>query len=208
MSSPRAHGVIHNKHWPEIIDRLLDGSDAERDEARDTLWVEVQRYVLRFAQLPIGPLADDVEVRANVALKVLDRLERAGYREVRHWRERQRRVPKGPPWWGMVGTIAYQRAIDVARVSKLRLVADRKRFEWAREVPLEPEILDNARKETLRRSFDFLENATREEIDVFVDKLNDTLTDGDRRGRNGESTAQRLGLPRKHDDDDDGGPKR
>lgn len=61
MSSLRTPGSRPSEQWPEIIDRLLEGSHAEQIAARETLWVEVKHYV-HFAQLPIGPLGSALHV--------------------------------------------------------------------------------------------------------------------------------------------------
>ena len=206
MSSSLPPGLVPNKHWPAIIDRLLDGTDAERDEARDTLWVEVQRYVLRFARLPIGPLADDPEVRADVAVKVLDRLERNGYRHLRLWREGQRVRQTRTTWWGLLGTMTRHLAIDVARSSRLQLAPRGQPFRWARVMALDPAVFDTAQREVLRRSRDFLEDASQEDLEAYLTALQDTMCGtGD---RSGESIAERLGLPIKRGENGDGGGTR
>jgi hypothetical protein len=208
MSSSLPPGLVPNKHWPAIIDRLLDGTDAERDEARDTLWVEVQRYVQRFARLPIGPLADDPEVRSDVAVKVLYRLERNGCRHLRLWREAQR-AGQRTTWWGLIGTMTRHLAIDVARGSRLQLAPRGQPFRWARVMALDPAVFDTTQREVLRRSRDFLEDASQEDLEAYLTRLQEAMCGtGDRGDRGGESIAERLGLPTKRGENGEGGGTR
>lgn len=213
MSSSLAPGLVPNKHWPAIIERLLDGTDAERDEARHTLWVEVQRYVLRFAKLPIGPLADDPEVRADLVVQVLHRLERDGSRHLRLWREGQRSGQTSITWWGLIGMMTRHLAIDIARGSRLQLARRKEPFRWARVVAVDPAVFDGAQRDALSRSLDFLASATSEQIEAHLTALQDAMCGvTDRGDRSGESIAERLGLPTKRgqngDGDGDGGGRR
>src|SRR5215470_2005742 len=96
MSSFRIPGLLSNQHWATLVDRVLGyGTRAEHVAARATMWVEVERFVVHRARLPIGPLTDDLEVRRNIAVSLLRRLEQHDYRHLRLRRERQREYRQG-----------------------------------------------------------------------------------------------------------------
>ena len=46
MSPSRTSALIENPDWPEIVNRLLGGTDSEQREARDLLWVQVRHFVV------------------------------------------------------------------------------------------------------------------------------------------------------------------
>ena len=192
MSSPRTPGFLPNKHWPGIIDRLLDGTPTEQAESRETLWVEVERYVVHFARPPIGPLADDPDVRSQLALKVLRRIEQNDFRHLRLWREKQRHRQDSSAWWGWISTMTRRLAIDVARGSKQNLARRGEPFRWARVVPVNPAVFDEAHREALGQSIDFLEQASEEDVATYLAALQGMLRGGleHEDGDDGELTAE------------------
>jgi hypothetical protein len=190
MSSSHTRGLVPDKQWLGIIDRLLEGTPAEQAEARKTLWVEVERYVVSFAQLPIGPLSDDADVRHDIALRVLRKLEKRDCRHLRLWLERQRHRQDSSVWWGWISTMTRHMAIDVARASRQNLSARHEEvFRWARIVPTEPAILDQARRETLRRAFDFLERASEGDVANYLAALQGIQSGGPQQP-NGDGTGE------------------
>jgi hypothetical protein len=191
MSSPHIPGLLPNKHWPSTIDRLLAGTEAERTAARETLWIEVQRYVAHYARLPIGPLADDPDVRLNIAVDVIRRLEQDDFRHLRTWRERGLRAQDGAPWWRLIWTITRRLSIDCARASHQNLAPRGERFRWARIVSLDPAVFDAAQRDTLGRSLDFLEQASEEDLRGYLSALQAMLDGG------AEDEADRGGEPRR-----------
>lgn len=135
MASPRRR-LRRNSQWPAIADQLLGDSKADQAVARRTLWIEVRRYVEHVADLPIGALAEDVETRRDVAVKVLEKLEAKEYAAVRKWR--RRRASGGAnaaPWWGWINKITRNASIDIARSSKQNVARGRKKFNWIRLSP-------------------------------------------------------------------------
>lgn len=179
MSSSRLPRLVPNKFWHGIVDRLLgEGTGAEQADARETMWLEVERYVVRFARLPIGPLGDDPDVRLDIAAQLLRRLEKDSFRYIRAWRERQRYRQDGAEWWGWIGMMTRRLAIDAARRSRQNLAPRGEPYRWARIVSVDPTVLDEAQREAMTRSLDFLENASREEMAGYLAALQDTVCGG------------------------------
>lgn len=178
MSSLRTLRLTPNRQWPGLVDRMLGGTSAERAAARETLWVEVEHCVVRFVRLPIGPLADDLEVRRNIAVAVLRRLEVDDYKHLRKWRKRQG-GPDGAAWWSLIWRMAQRLAIDAARGSRQNLALRGERYRWARVVSVDPAVFDVVERATFERSLEFLEQATEEELCGYLDSLQDKLGGGD-----------------------------
>jgi len=128
--------MIPNDEMLAIIRELLQGSEPARKRARAVLWSEVDRYVVYRANLPIGPLADDRDERRNIALRVMEKLERDDCADLREWEHRQCERRNAAPWWGFVKTVAKHRAIDHARTSRLNLARRGEPFVWAIIEPL------------------------------------------------------------------------
>ena len=141
MSSRTSLTLHPNEDWPGIIDRLLDGADAEQKTARETMWVEVEYYVVYCVKLPIGPLNEDEDTRRDIADRLLRRLEQDRFRHVREWRERQRRREAHAPWWRLIRLMASSLAIDFARGSRQNIAPRGKPFQWARVEPVDPHVL-------------------------------------------------------------------
>jgi hypothetical protein len=144
-----------NEDWPGIIDRLL-GSGGLAEAAREIMWVEVQQYVVSVARLPIGPLNEDEEVRGDVAVGVLHRLERNDHRHLRTWRQRQHEQQGHTPWWNYIQMMAASLAIDAARGSRQNVARRGEPFRWMRTVPVDPHLLG----ERLGHSPGFLRQAS------------------------------------------------
>lgn len=214
MSSSRIPRLVPNKHWLGIVDRLLgEGTDAEQVDARETMWLEVERYVVRFARLPIGPLADDPDVRLDIAARLLRRLEQGDFRHVRLWRERQRYRQDGASWWGWISMMTRSLAIDVARGSRQNLASRGEPYRWARIVSVDPAVFDEAQREALGRSLDFLEGASKEDTDGYLAALQDAMCGGpEAREDNGDgelpSEPVPPGVKRGENGDGDGGGAR
>lgn len=133
--------LLGNSDWPPIIDRLLDGGPGVRDQARHEMWEQVATHIVQRARLPMGPLNDDDEVRKDLALRVLEKLERRDYLHVHQWRDRQRRKRDHVPWWSFVQIMTWNAAIDLARQSRQNLAPRGKPFAWARVLPIDPIML-------------------------------------------------------------------
>jgi len=123
--------MISNDQWLAIIRELLRGSERTRRRAREVLWLEIFRYVVHRAKLPIGPLANDPDERREIALRVLQKLERNNYAHLREWEHRQCQRRNAAPWWGFVKVVAIHRAIEHARTSRLNLARRGEPFVWA-----------------------------------------------------------------------------
>jgi hypothetical protein len=176
MSSSRIPRLVPNKHWLGIVDRLLgEGTQTEQLDARETMWVEVERYVVRFARLPIGPLADDPDVRLDIAAKLLGRLEQNDFRHVRTWRERQRYRQDGAAWWGWIGMMTRSLAIDAARGSRQNLAPRGEPYRWARIVSVDPSVFDEAQWEALGRSLRFIEEASAGDVEGYLAAVQDAI---------------------------------
>jgi hypothetical protein len=212
MSSPRTPRLVPNKHWLDIVDRLLgEGTPTEQVDARETMWVEVERYVVRFARLPIGPLADDPDVRLDIAAKLLGRLEQDNFRHVRTWRERQRYRQDGAAWWGWIGMMTRSLAIDVARGSRQNLAPRGEPYRWARIVSVDPAVFDEAQREALGRSLGFIKEASAEDLEGYLAAVQDAICGGTeaRDGKeDGERPSEPAALRVKRGENGDDGPAR
>jgi hypothetical protein len=168
-----------NADWPGIIDRLLgDGSDDERKAARETMWVQVQHYVVERARLPIGPLNEDKDARRDIAVSLLRRLEQRQFHHVKEWRRRQQRGQSHASWWGLIYRMAYQLGIDLARLSRQNLAPrEAKQFRWARVAVVEPQVLADCLGDTLGKSLEFLGGADPKALAAYIGELNEVLGD-------------------------------
>lgn len=170
-----------NADWPGIIDRLLgDDMHADREAARETMWVEVQHYVVHLARLPIGPLNEDEDARRDIAVSLLRRLEQGQFRHVREWRRRQRRGEDHASWWGWIQLMASSLGIDLARGSRQNVARRGERFRWARVISVDPQVLADRLGDTLGKSLEFLGNSDPAELVGYLVELQDVLSDDSR----------------------------
>jgi hypothetical protein len=166
-----------NAYWPGIIDRLLgQATDADHKAARETMWVEVEQYVVHAARLPIGPLNEDEDARRDVAVSVLRKLEQGQFRHLREWRQRQRRGTDHASWWGWIQLMAWSLGIDLARGSRQNVARRGEQFRWARVVSVDPQVLADTLGDTLGKSLDFLGNSDPATLERYLTELQDTLT--------------------------------
>lgn len=163
-SSSSASGLLPNSQWPEIVDQLLgSGSAEDGTAARATMWLQIQRYVVHVARLPIGPLADDPDLRRDLSVRVLQKLEKADYQHVRIWRERQRTRDACGSWWTLISTVTRSIATDLARGHKQNLARRGEDYVWARIIPVDPTVFDDAQSSALSKALRFLEAADADE---------------------------------------------
>lgn len=165
---PRLHP---SADWPDIIDQLLDSpKPRDRDNARVTMWVEVVHYVVRRARLPLGPLSDDEEIRHDVAVRVLERLERDGNRRIREWRDRQRARRDHASWWGWILRMAWSISIDLARGSRQNIASRGNPFLWAKVIPMEPSVISGVQGGSIQT---FVDSCSADDLRVFFTELQD-----------------------------------
>src|SRR4051812_42519600 len=93
---------------------MLFGGRSTGENARTTMWVEGTRFVERVVRLPIGPLADDNDVRRELAMRVLAKLEREDFANLREWLRRQFDGDNPSHWWSFVRMVARTTAISYA----------------------------------------------------------------------------------------------
>jgi hypothetical protein len=159
-SSSSASGLLPNSDWPEIVDRLLgSGSTDQGMAARATMWLQIERYVVHVARLPIGPLADDPDLRRDLALRVLQKLEKDDYQHVRTWRERQRTRRARGSWWTLISTVTRSLAIDLARRNKQNLARRGEHYIWARVIPVDPAVFEDSQRSAMAKALQFLDTA-------------------------------------------------
>ena len=158
MPSLSTFTLLPNEKWPALIDRLLAGTNTERETARTTMWVEVDHFVLRCARLPIGKLNDDDDALRDIAVRVMKRLERNNYQHIRTWRMKQGE-PRAQRWWRYIDTVAYSVSVDYARTSRQNLAPRGEPYRWAREVLVDPEV------------FDFISHARSAELVGYLTRL-------------------------------------
>jgi len=134
--SPRK--PILDEEWPLIIAALLGDDLRMRQEARALLWTEVQEYVLHRAQLPLPQVVDDKDVRLDIALAVLRKLERNNYAALCEWRVRHASGRNASRWWTFVSVITKSATIDWVRTSRLNLASRGAPLVWAQVEPTDP----------------------------------------------------------------------
>ena len=157
MPEPKYVELQPNSRWPEIISEVL-GDGPTSDASRALMWFQVLFYVETVTKLPIGPLADDPDVRREVSMRVMDKLEKKSYSALREWLQRQQAKKDCVSWWSFVKMLARSTSIDVARSSR-KNVGSRTRFEWVREESVDPFILSETLDGTLSHSPDASEQS-------------------------------------------------
>jgi hypothetical protein len=130
--------------WLPIVRDVLSGDGKARNIARAILWQEVQYFVQFIVKLPIGPLNEDDEARADIALRVLQKLEAKSNANLVEWLARQVRQRDHASFWGWVKTIAWSTAIDYARTSRRNIARRGENFEWIRLDCVDPRLLGEA----------------------------------------------------------------
>ena len=167
--------------WMRIANDLLDGDTRRRALARVELWVQVRAFVEHVARLPIGPLNDDPDAKADIAVRVIGKLEAHDHAHVREWRARQVRARGHASWWRFVKIVCAHVAIDYARTSR-RMIAPRYQpFEWVDEEAKDPHRL----AATVQAPFAFLERASELELCGYLERFTAALPDGDAAGEAG-----------------------
>jgi hypothetical protein len=166
----RKSRLRRDSQWPAVVDHLLGSSPVDQRAAREILWSEVQRYV-DGARLPIGPLACNVDVRRDVWLKVLQRLETDNYERIRHWRVRRHVRPAGSTWWGWIRTIVVRASIDYARDSEENIAPRRQNFRWVRPRLTAPGEAIRLRDQQLSRGRNLSDRSSLEEIIDYITEL-------------------------------------
>lgn len=121
----------------KIIENVLAGDKS----ARSAMWAQVIQHIERTVRLDIGPLSDDKEVRRDIAVVVLRKLEANDYRNLRAWVDRQHRGSDGCSLWGYINMVARRCAIDYARTSDRNLARRGEPFLWVRVEPEDPTVL-------------------------------------------------------------------
>lgn len=165
-----------NADWAGIVDRLLGGGTrTDQAKARETMWVEVEQYVVKLARLPIGPLNEDEDARRTIAVNLLRRLEQREFRHVREWRQRQQRRKDHTSWWGWIQLMAWSLGIDFARGSRQNIAPRGQPFRWARIVPVDPHVLADIIGGTLEKSLEFLGGSTTDDLTGYLGELQDAL---------------------------------
>jgi len=126
--------LIQNIFWPSIIYFMLHGGRSTGETARGTMWIEVTHFVERVVRLPIGPLSDDKDVRHELAIRVLAKLERDDFTNLREWLRRQFEGDNPSQWWSFVRMVAKTTAISYAWCCDRNLNRTRRgAFQWVRE---------------------------------------------------------------------------
>lgn len=142
MTRPKYLKLQQNSSWPAIIGDVI-GDTPKAETARAVMWFEVIFFVEKLAKLPIRVLADDPEVRRDIAIRVMGKLEARSYKKLRGWHRRQQlKIVDRANWWNFVGMIARYVAVDVARCSRLNVARRGDPFELVKLEPLEPSILN------------------------------------------------------------------
>ena len=81
--------LFHDSEVIAIVDDILGRDPAARDAARARLWPQVELYVTRVADIPLGPLSDDQDVRRDIFVSVMTTLEANHFARLGAWRARR-----------------------------------------------------------------------------------------------------------------------
>lgn len=166
--------LLANRQWPAIVRDILIGECPARDEARALLWQEVQRFVEHVVRLPIGPLNDDEDVRRDIALRVLGKLERNSNAHLAEWFARQLERRDHSSFWTWIRTITKSCAIDHARTSRLNVASrSTKQFAWVRVDSVDPMLLNDV----LGSPRSYLPCGCDEDLEQYLAVLQDRLRD-------------------------------
>lgn len=168
-----------NPDWLQIVTDILDGEGARREQARGAMWEDVTHFVEHVARskLGIGPLADDSDALRDIAVRVVDKLERNDFAHLREWRRRQLSGREAAQWWTFIRMVARSKATDYARGSPLNIAPRRSRkdappgsavFEWVRVEPTDPSVLT----ETMHSTARFVAHSTLPALVDFLDRVN------------------------------------
>lgn len=195
--SSRIPSLLDDSAWPAILAQLLEGTEPERRRAHEVLWVQVRHFVVHVVRLRIGSLGDDADVRRDLAVKVMERLKRRRWEQVRLWRANAARRTR-VTWWAYIATLAQTAAIDEARRSRQRLSRRGSPYLFANEVPLD--------------ALDFLETRTESDIAEYLITLIDLRREAAKRAgevkptgdANGNGRPRARGAPGANGEDDSG----
>lgn len=160
--------------WSGIVERLFRaGTKEEWEKARKAMWLGVEEYVVYRAKLRIGPLNDDEDARRDIAVAVMEKLERNDYAHLVAWLERPRRRDLATSCWILVKTITRSMAIDFARGSWRNVAPRGEKFRWVREEPVSLETLEEAADGTLEPPLRDLRHLERSELEALLRALRD-----------------------------------
>jgi hypothetical protein len=158
--------MLPDQQWAEIVNQLLRGTEGERRAARAAIWRRVNNYVARKARLRAGPLPDDDVGRRDIALRVIETLERDDFAQIREWERRQRADRDAASWWTFVNMIVYCRAVELERASRLDVAHRGESFAWVTGEVTEPHTPADPRLVDARTQHDWLEMLE------FLDRFN------------------------------------
>ena len=131
-----------NEEWPGIIDVILAGRpETTYRRARSLMWQQVDDYVVHHVKLPIGPLGDDEDVRRDISVRVLRKLEANSYCHLREWERRQAQKRDHASFWGWIKVVVKHVSIDYARTSRRNLARRGEPFRWAVVDSVDPFVL-------------------------------------------------------------------
>lgn len=151
-----------------IVDDILGRDPVARDAARARLWPQVELYVTRVADIPLGPLSDDQDARRDIFVSVMTTLEASHFARLGAWRARRLNHTDGSTFWGLVRITTYHRSIDYARAHPLNIASRLMPFCWVREETAPPFVLDESLP-----SMPFLAHCTIPELYDYLDRFQD-----------------------------------
>jgi hypothetical protein len=156
-----------------LVDEILDGDPVQHGRACKDLFVYVWQRVLMM-RLPIGPLREDRDERADIAVCVMKKLEAGGYERLRDWRCRQIARQDHATFKTFIGVVAYRAAIDHARSHPRQVAPRNKSFAWITEEAKDPLIL----AETVQRQLGFLDGASAPELCEHLERFSAATASG------------------------------
>jgi len=162
-----------NESWIATVTEILGSNPVARERARSVLWQHVFRVVVYVQKLPLGPLSDDIDARRDVAVATMRTLEAKDFAQLREWLARQRRQRDHAKIGRLIQLFAGQRAIELARASRMNLSRRGERFVWAKVAPRDPAVLE----ETVQRQLDFIASCTAPELYDFLERTQAGLAD-------------------------------
>jgi RNA polymerase sigma-70 factor (ECF subfamily) len=118
-------------------------------EVRTRLSQVVIDYVMQLERLPIGPMADDMEARRDIAVAVLRKLESNDYALLREWSHRHSTGQGASSWRSMLKAVTMAAAIERERASR---ESTARPGEWAVVEPMSPGTMNSLIDATLELS--------------------------------------------------------
>lgn len=155
---PRLKLLTDSKLLP-VVDDVLGWDPRARKAARARLWQQVELYVMNVADLKLGRLNDDPDVKRDIFVAVMGILEANHFAKLGAWRARRLTRTSRSSFWGYLKIITRHRAIDYARAHPRNIGRRAEPYRWVREEMAPAYVLDQSVP-----AMPFLDHCTAEQL--------------------------------------------